>query len=65
MAEDDEAAGAAERLEQALARIAKATSQRQHETQLVQSRVDTVAERLDLMIAELRAVLLSGGPSSH
>ncbi len=65
MAEDDETEGAAGRLEQALERIAKATQDRLRESQLTQTKVDAVAERLDLMIAELRAALEPGSDSSR
>jgi hypothetical protein len=57
MAEDEQAAGAEGRLEQALDRIARAGGERLRDAQEAQQKVDTVAERLDALIAELRAAL--------
>jgi hypothetical protein len=60
MAEDEELAGAAGRLEAALNRIARATSNRSAGATPGDGKMDIVAERLDALILELRSALEQG-----
>jgi hypothetical protein len=60
MAEEDEAAGAAGRLEQALDRIEKAASAKLRGDLQDHAKVELVAQRLDELIADLRAALAEG-----